>query len=72
MHNLRLPTSGTLYSWAFERDGHKFSVRVEGSLTLSNIGPAIDAALDGVEALPYGRCPSISAALLHAVVHFHP
>ncbi len=46
--NLRLPTSGTLYSWEFERDGHEFSVRVEGPLTLSNIGPAIDSALDGI------------------------
>lgn len=46
--NLRLPTSGGLYAWEFEQDGREFSVRVEGQLTLSNIGPAIDAALDGI------------------------
>lgn len=46
--NLRLPTSGMLYAWEFERDGHEFSVRVEGPLILSNIAPAIDAALDGI------------------------
>jgi DNA-binding transcriptional LysR family regulator len=46
--NLRLPTSGGLYAWEFERDGREFSMRVEGQLTLSNIAPAIDAALDGI------------------------
>ncbi|MBB4234516.1 LysR family transcriptional regulator [Rhizobium esperanzae] len=46
--NLRLPTSGGLYAWEFEKDGREFSVRVEGQLTLSNIEPAIHAALDGV------------------------
>ncbi len=46
--NLRLPTSGALYAWEFEKDGREFSVRVEGQLVMSNIEPAIDAALDGV------------------------
>ena len=46
--NLRLPTSGGLYAWEFEKDGREFSVRVEGQLILSNIEPAINAALDGV------------------------
>ncbi|SCB61798.1 transcriptional regulator, LysR family [Rhizobium aethiopicum] len=46
--NLRLPTSGALYAWEFEKDGREFSVRVEGQLVMSNIGPAINAALDGV------------------------
>ncbi|MDR9773210.1 LysR substrate-binding domain-containing protein [Rhizobium hidalgonense] len=46
--NLRLPTSGGLYAWEFEKDGRESSVRVEGQLTLSNIGSAIHAALDGV------------------------
>lgn len=46
--NLRLPTSGGLYAWEFEKDGRESSVRVEGQLTLSNIGPAIHAALDGI------------------------
>ncbi|CCF00933.1 LysR family transcriptional regulator (plasmid) [Sinorhizobium fredii HH103] len=46
--NLRLPTSGTLYAWEFEKNAREFSVRVDGQLTLDSIGPAIDAALDGV------------------------
>ncbi|MGI0522723.1 LysR family transcriptional regulator [Rhizobium giardinii] len=46
--NLRLPTSGALYAWEFAENGREFSVRVDGQLTLNNIGPAIDAALDGV------------------------
>jgi len=46
--NLRLPTSGGLYAWEFQKDGREFSVRVEGQLVYSNIGSAIDAALDGV------------------------
>jgi DNA-binding transcriptional LysR family regulator len=46
--NLRLPTSGGLYEWEFKKDDREFSVRVGGQLTLSHIGPAIDAALDDV------------------------
>jgi DNA-binding transcriptional LysR family regulator len=46
--NLRLPTSGGLYAWEFERDDREFSVRVDGQLTLSNIASAVDAALDGI------------------------
>jgi DNA-binding transcriptional LysR family regulator len=46
--NLRLPTSGSLYVWEFQEDGREFSVRVDGQLVYSNIGSAIDAALDGM------------------------
>ncbi|RWY76355.1 LysR family transcriptional regulator [Rhizobium leguminosarum] len=46
--NLRLPTSGGLYAWEFQEDGREFSVRVDGQLVYSNIGAAIDAALDGL------------------------
>ncbi|CDZ42661.1 LysR family transcriptional regulator [Neorhizobium galegae] len=46
--NLRLPTSGGLYAWEFQEDGREFSVRVDGQLVYSNIGSAIDAALDGM------------------------
>ncbi|MBB3138672.1 DNA-binding transcriptional LysR family regulator [Rhizobium pisi] len=45
--NLRLPSSGALYAWEFEKDGREFSVRVEGQLVMTNIGSAINAALDG-------------------------
>lgn len=46
--NLRLPTSGGLYAWEFERDDREFSVRVDGQLTVSNIASAVDAAVDGI------------------------
>ncbi|RVM44953.1 LysR family transcriptional regulator [Sinorhizobium meliloti] len=46
--NLRLPSSGGLYAWEFERGDREFSVRVDGQLTLSNIASAVDAALDGI------------------------
>lgn len=46
--NLRLPTSGGLYAWEFQEDGREFSVRVAGQLVYSNIGSAVDAAVDGM------------------------
>ncbi|MDX1062168.1 LysR family transcriptional regulator [Sinorhizobium medicae] len=46
--NLRLPTLGAIYAWEFNKDAHEFSVRVDGQLTLNNIEPALDAALDGI------------------------
>ncbi|TJV49911.1 MAG: LysR family transcriptional regulator, partial [Mesorhizobium sp.] len=46
--NLRLPSSGALYAWEFRKNGREFSVRVDGQLTLNNIAPALDAALDGI------------------------
>jgi DNA-binding transcriptional LysR family regulator len=46
--NLRLPTSGAIYAWEFNKDAREFSVRVDGQLTLNDVGPALDAALDGV------------------------
>jgi len=46
--NLRLPTSGALYAWEFEKDGRAFSVRVDGQLILSDFRSALDSALDGI------------------------
>ena len=46
--NLRLPTSGSIYSWEFQKDTREFSVRVDGQLTFNNLAPALDAALDGL------------------------
>ena len=46
--NLRLPTSGSIYSWEFQKDTREFTVRVDGQLTFNNLGPALDAALDGL------------------------
>ncbi|WP_226633479.1 LysR family transcriptional regulator [Novosphingobium profundi] len=45
--NLRLPTSGAIYAWEFQKKKREFSVRVEGQLTFNNLVPAIDAAIDG-------------------------
>lgn len=46
--NLRLPTSGSIYSWEFQKDAREFTVRVDGQLTFNNLGPALDAAVDGL------------------------
>ncbi len=37
-----------IYAWEFKKDTREFTVRVGGQLTLSHIGPALDAALDDV------------------------
>jgi DNA-binding transcriptional LysR family regulator len=43
--NLRLPTSGGLYAWEFEKDGHELKVRVEGQLVFNRLRPVLKAAL---------------------------
>jgi len=45
--NLRLPTSGSLYAWEFEKAGHALRVRVEGQLTFNESTPMLEAALAG-------------------------
>ena len=45
--NLRLPTHGAIHAWAFEKNGHKFNVRVEGQLTFNSTTPRLRAALAG-------------------------
>ncbi|QHF44867.1 LysR family transcriptional regulator [Pseudomonas sp. S35] len=45
--NLRLPSSGGLYSWEFEKDGHPLRVRVEGAFTFNSGSMLVAAALDG-------------------------
>lgn len=45
--NLRLPTSGGLYVWEFEKDGHELRVRVEGQLVFNTATMAVRAALAG-------------------------
>jgi DNA-binding transcriptional LysR family regulator len=45
--NLRLPTSGGLYAWEFEKRGRELKVRVEGRLVFNNIALRMDAVLGG-------------------------
>jgi DNA-binding transcriptional LysR family regulator len=45
--NYRLPTSGAIYAWEFNKGSRELSVRVDGQLIVNNIMPAIGAALDG-------------------------
>ena len=45
---LRLPTSGGLYGWEFEKDGREVRVRVEGQLVFNGVLPIVDAALAGL------------------------
>ena len=46
--NQRMPTSGGLYVWDFERRGRKVNVRVNGQLIFNTVPPQIDAALAGL------------------------
>ena len=46
--NLRQTTRGGLYAWEFEKDGRELNVRVEGRLTLNNMGLIRKAAVAGM------------------------
>lgn len=46
--NLRMPTSGGLYAWEFEKDGHELRVRVEGQVVFNTMQLIVKAALDGL------------------------
>ena len=46
--NQRMPTSGGLYVWDFEKRGRKVNVRVDGPLIFNTAPPQIDAALAGL------------------------
>lgn len=46
--NQRMPTSGGLYVWDFERRGQKLNVRVDGQLIFNTTQPQVDAALAGL------------------------
>jgi DNA-binding transcriptional LysR family regulator len=45
--SIRLSTSGGLYAWEFERDGHRVNVHVDGPFVLNDSHLLIDAALHG-------------------------
>jgi DNA-binding transcriptional LysR family regulator len=46
--NQRMPTSGGLYVWDFERRGQKVNVRVDGPLIVNTSTPQVDAAVAGL------------------------
>jgi DNA-binding transcriptional LysR family regulator len=46
--NQRMPTSGGLYVWDFERRGRQVNVRVDGPLIFNTARPQVDAALAGL------------------------
>lgn len=45
--NLRLPTSGGLYAWEFEKAGREVNVRVEGQLVFNTLWMRLRAARAG-------------------------
>lgn len=45
--NLRLPTSGGMYVWVFEKKGDVVRVRTQGPLVFNTIDLILDAALEG-------------------------
>ncbi|MDG9987139.1 LysR family transcriptional regulator [Stenotrophomonas sp. GD04024] len=46
--NIRLPTSGGLYVWEYEKKGREINVRVDGPLVFSTSPHMVDAELDGL------------------------
>jgi DNA-binding transcriptional LysR family regulator len=46
--NMRLPTSGGVWTWPFVRDGHELRVRTEGALTFNALSMILSAALEGL------------------------
>jgi len=46
--NLRLPTSGGLWSWPFAKDGRELKVRAEGPLAFNSILLMLNSALAGL------------------------
>jgi DNA-binding transcriptional LysR family regulator len=46
--NIRLPTSGGIYAWEFEKRGRALKVRVEGPLVFNNMALRMNAVLAGI------------------------
>jgi DNA-binding transcriptional LysR family regulator len=46
--NLRLPSSGALYAWEFEKAGREVKVRVEGQLAFNNLSMRLRAVTAGL------------------------
>ncbi|MGO9593506.1 MAG: LysR family transcriptional regulator [Steroidobacteraceae bacterium] len=46
--NLRLPTSGGLYAWEFEKAGREVKVRVDGQLAFNDLSMSLRAARTGL------------------------
>jgi len=69
--NQRMPISGDLYVWNFERWGRKINVRADGPLLFNTAQPQVDAALAGlgIALLPEGeRMPQIASGSLVRVL----
>lgn len=45
--NLRLPGSGSIYVWEFEREGRELNVKVQGQLVFNDVDLIVTAALAG-------------------------
>ena len=70
--NQRMPTSGGLYVWDFEKRGRKVNVRVDGPLTFNTTAPQVEAALAGlgIALLPEDEpMPHIESGRLVRVLH---
>ena len=46
--NTRMPTSGGLFPWSFQKDGREVNVRCEGQLVLNSLSLRLASALDGL------------------------
>jgi DNA-binding transcriptional LysR family regulator len=74
--NLRLPTSGGLYAWEFEKGKRQLKVRVEGQFVFNGTGMMLNAALAGfgLAYLPedYVRAPVADGKLLRVLAEWCP
>jgi DNA-binding transcriptional LysR family regulator len=61
--NLRLPTSGGLWSWPFAKAGRELKVRAQGPLSFNTITLHLQAALDGL-GLAYLPCDFVEAEII--------
>jgi DNA-binding transcriptional LysR family regulator len=69
--NLRLPTSGGLFAWEFEKGGRDLKVRVDGQLVLNTAAQTLSATLAGygLACLPEGMAqPHIAKGRLRRVL----
>lgn len=46
--NYRMMASGEILDWEFERNGRTLAIKVTGPLTFNDLGPILEAALDGL------------------------
>lgn len=60
--NIRMPTTGAVYRWEFQKGKREFEVAVAGPLIVNDAGTALRAAVDGV-GITYSLDPQVKPLL---------